>query len=29
VGIFNLDSCAFEGYLITQREPDVSKVVML
>ncbi len=29
VGIFNLDSCVFEGYLITQREPDVSKVVML
>lgn len=29
VGIFNLDSCTFEDYLMTQREPDVSKVVML
>lgn len=29
VGIFNLDSCEFEGHIATQREPDVSKVVML
>ncbi|WP_310611255.1 YncE family protein [Limnohabitans sp.] len=29
VGIFNLDTCAFVDYLTTQREPDVSKVVML
>jgi YVTN family beta-propeller protein len=29
VGIFNLDSCTFDAYIATQREPDVSKVVML
>lgn len=29
VGIFNLDTCVFVGYLATQREPDVSKVVTL
>ena len=29
VGIFSLDTCVFVGYIATQREPDVSKVVML
>ena len=29
VGLFNMQSYAFEGYIATQREPDVSKVVML
>lgn len=29
VGIFNLDTCSFDTYLATQKEPDVSKVVML
>lgn len=29
VGIFNLDRCAFDGHIATQREPDVSKVVQL
>jgi YVTN family beta-propeller protein len=29
VGIFDLDTCMFVGYLHTQREPDVSKVVTL
>jgi len=29
VGIFNLASCEFDGYIATQREPDVSKVVVL
>jgi YVTN family beta-propeller protein len=29
VGIFNLDTCSFDSYLATQKEPDVSKVVML
>jgi YVTN family beta-propeller protein len=29
VGIFSLDTSVFVGYLATQREPDVSKVVML
>jgi YVTN family beta-propeller protein len=29
VGIFNLDTCVFVGYLKTQREPDVSQVVTL
>jgi YVTN family beta-propeller protein len=28
VGIFNLDSCTFEAYIATQKEPDVSKVVV-
>lgn len=28
VGIFNLDTCSFDTYLATQKEPDVSKVVM-
>lgn len=29
VGIFNLQTYAFDGYIATQREPDVSKVVTL
>lgn len=29
VGIFNLDSHGFEGFIPTQREPDVSKVVLI
>jgi YVTN family beta-propeller protein len=28
VGIFNLDTCAFEAHIATQKEPDVSKVVV-
>jgi YVTN family beta-propeller protein len=28
VGIFNMSNYAFEGYIATQREPDVSKVIM-
>ncbi len=28
VGIFNLDSCTFEAYIPTQKEPDVSKVMV-
>ena len=29
VGIFDMDRAAFTGYIATQREPDVSKVVLL
>ena len=29
VGIFNLQSYAFDGFIATQREPDVSKVITL
>jgi DNA-binding beta-propeller fold protein YncE len=29
VGVFNLDEARFERYILTQREPDVSKVVLL
>jgi YVTN family beta-propeller protein len=29
VGLFNLDSYTFDGHIATQREPDVSKVVLL
>lgn len=29
VAIFNLDTLSIDGYIATQREPDVSKVVML
>jgi YVTN family beta-propeller protein len=29
VGIFNLGTCSFDAYLATQKEPDVSKVVVL
>lgn len=28
VGVFNLETCAFERYISTQREPDVSKVLI-
>lgn len=28
VGIFNLDTCEFESHIATQKEPDVSKVVV-
>lgn len=29
VGIFNVETCRFERHIATQREPDVSKVVIL
>lgn len=29
VGVFNMDACRFEHFIATQREPDVSKVVLL